>query len=87
MVRKTKLLTNKGEIHVKENDNFNGSIKLILTGDEEGDAVNGIRKLVASGVIFLVTLPLGNQSIATLEGFVQKIYLKKLICISIFKLD
>ena len=35
---------------IKENDNFNGSIKLILTGDEEGDAINGIRKLVASGV-------------------------------------
>jgi len=35
---------------IKENDSFNGSIKLILTGDEEGDAINGIRKLVDSGV-------------------------------------
>jgi succinyl-diaminopimelate desuccinylase len=35
---------------IKENDNFNGSIKLILTGDEEGDAINGIRKLVDSDV-------------------------------------
>ena len=31
---------------IDENDNFNGSIKLVLTGDEEGDAINGIRKLV-----------------------------------------
>ena len=36
---------------IKENDSFNGSIKLILTGDEEGDAINGIRKLVDSGVL------------------------------------
>ena len=35
---------------INENDNFNGSIKLILTGDEEGDAINGIRKLVDSDV-------------------------------------
>ena len=31
---------------IDENENFNGSIKLVLTGDEEGDAINGIRKLV-----------------------------------------
>ena len=35
---------------IEENDSFNGSIKLILTGDEEGDAINGIRKLVDSNV-------------------------------------
>jgi succinyl-diaminopimelate desuccinylase len=35
---------------IKENDNFDGSIKLILTGDEEGDAINGIRKLVDTDV-------------------------------------
>ena len=35
---------------IEENDSFNGSIKLILTGDEEGDAINGIRKLVDSDV-------------------------------------
>ena len=35
---------------IDENNNFNGSIKLILTGDEEGDAINGIRKLVDSNV-------------------------------------
>jgi succinyl-diaminopimelate desuccinylase len=35
---------------INENNNFNGSIKLILTGDEEGDAINGIRKLVDSNV-------------------------------------
>jgi len=31
---------------INENDKIHGSIKLILTGDEEGDAINGIRKLV-----------------------------------------
>jgi succinyl-diaminopimelate desuccinylase len=31
---------------IDENKNFQGTIKLILTGDEEGDAINGIRKLV-----------------------------------------
>ena len=31
---------------IDENDKIRGSIKLILTGDEEGDAINGIRKLV-----------------------------------------
>ena len=35
---------------IEENENFDGSIKLILTGDEEGDAINGIRKLVDSKV-------------------------------------
>ena len=31
---------------IDENHKIDGSIKLILTGDEEGDAINGIRKLV-----------------------------------------
>jgi succinyl-diaminopimelate desuccinylase len=31
---------------ITENGSIHGSIKLILTGDEEGDAINGIRKLV-----------------------------------------
>ena len=31
---------------INENKDFNGSIKIILTGDEEGDAVYGIRKLI-----------------------------------------
>ena len=35
---------------INENNNFDGSIKLILTGDEEGDAIDGIRKLVDSNV-------------------------------------
>ena len=35
---------------IEENDSFDGSIKLILTGDEEGDAIHGIRKLVDSNV-------------------------------------
>ena len=35
---------------IQENESFDGSIKLILTGDEEGDAINGIRKLVDSNV-------------------------------------
>ena len=29
-----------------ENKNFNGSISLLITGDEEGDAVNGTKKVV-----------------------------------------
>lgn len=33
------------------NNNFNGTIKIILTGDEEGDAVFGIKKLVEEGII------------------------------------
>ncbi len=31
---------------IDENKNLNGSIKVILTGDEEGDAIFGIRKLI-----------------------------------------
>ncbi len=31
---------------INENNKFNGSIKFILTGDEEGDAIFGIRKLI-----------------------------------------
>ncbi len=31
---------------IDENNKFNGSIKIILTGDEEGDAIYGIRKLI-----------------------------------------
>ncbi len=31
---------------LNENDNFNGSISLLITGDEEGDAVNGTKKVV-----------------------------------------
>ncbi len=31
---------------LKNNKNFNGSISLIITGDEEGDAVNGTKKVV-----------------------------------------
>ena len=31
---------------LNENKNFNGSISLLITGDEEGDAVNGTRKVV-----------------------------------------
>ncbi len=34
------------KIFINENKNFNGSIKIILTGDEEGDAIYGIRKLI-----------------------------------------
>ena len=29
-----------------ENKNFNGSISLLITGDEEGDAINGTKKVV-----------------------------------------
>jgi succinyl-diaminopimelate desuccinylase len=35
---------------IDENDKIHGSIKLILTGDEEGDAINGIRKLVENKI-------------------------------------
>jgi succinyl-diaminopimelate desuccinylase len=35
---------------IYENKNFQGSIKFILTGDEEGDAINGIRKLVEKNI-------------------------------------
>tara|TARA_B100001113_G_scaffold130165_2_gene106359 strand:- start:822 stop:1955 length:1134 start_codon:yes stop_codon:yes gene_type:complete len=31
---------------ISENKKFHGSIKIILTGDEEGDAIYGIRKLI-----------------------------------------
>ena len=31
---------------INENKDFKGSIKIILTGDEEGDAIYGIRKLI-----------------------------------------
>jgi len=33
-------------IFLNKNDNFNGSISLLITGDEEGDAVNGTKKVV-----------------------------------------
>ena len=29
-----------------ENKKFNGSISLLITGDEEGDAINGTKKVV-----------------------------------------
>ena len=32
--------------YLKTNNNFNGSISLLITGDEEGDAVNGTKKVV-----------------------------------------
>ena len=31
---------------LKENKNFDGSISLLITGDEEGDAINGTKKVV-----------------------------------------
>ena len=31
---------------LKKNHNFNGSISFLITGDEEGDAVNGTKKVV-----------------------------------------
>ncbi len=31
---------------LKKNHNFNGSISLLITGDEEGDAINGTKKVV-----------------------------------------
>ena len=33
-------------IFLKNNNNFDGSISLLITGDEEGDAVNGTKKVV-----------------------------------------
>ncbi len=33
-------------IFLNENEKFNGSISLLITGDEEGDAVNGTKKVV-----------------------------------------
>ncbi len=33
-------------IFLSKNKNFNGSISLLITGDEEGDAVNGTKKVV-----------------------------------------
>ena len=35
---------------VQNNKEINGSIKIILTADEEGDAVNGIRKIIEERV-------------------------------------
>ena len=37
-------------IILSKNKKFNWSISLLITGDEEGDAINGIRKLVDSNV-------------------------------------
>jgi len=31
---------------LNKNDNFNGSISLLITGDEEGDAINGTKKVI-----------------------------------------
>ena len=31
---------------LSKNKKFNGSISLLITGDEEGDAVNGTKKVV-----------------------------------------
>ena len=31
---------------INENNKFNGSISLLITGDEEGDAINGTKKVV-----------------------------------------
>ena len=36
--------------HLSEQKSFNGTIKIILTADEEGDAINGIRKLIEKNV-------------------------------------
>ncbi len=36
--------------YLKNNKEINGSIRIILTADEEGDATNGIRKMVEEGV-------------------------------------
>ena len=33
-------------IFLRDNRNFNGSISLLITGDEEGDAINGTKKVV-----------------------------------------
>ena len=33
-------------IFVKNNKKFNGSISLLITGDEEGVAINGTKKVV-----------------------------------------
>ena len=33
-------------IFLNKNSNFNGSISLLITGDEEGDAINGTKKVV-----------------------------------------
>ena len=33
-------------IFINKNYNFNGSISLLITGDEEGDAINGTKKLL-----------------------------------------
>tara|TARA_B100001758_G_scaffold172073_1_gene149048 strand:+ start:61 stop:1218 length:1158 start_codon:yes stop_codon:yes gene_type:complete len=33
-------------IFLKRNEKFNGSISLLITGDEEGDAINGTKKVV-----------------------------------------
>ena len=31
---------------LSKNEKFNGSISLLITGDEEGDAINGTKKVV-----------------------------------------
>ena len=36
--------------HMKSHNNKSGTIKIILTGDEEGDAINGIRKIIDKNI-------------------------------------
>ena len=36
--------------HMKSYNNKSGSIKIILTGDEEGDAINGIKKIIDENI-------------------------------------
>jgi succinyl-diaminopimelate desuccinylase len=38
--------TSAVSVYLLKNNNFNGSISLLITGDEEGDAINGTKKVV-----------------------------------------
>ena len=41
-------------IFLNNNESFNGSISLLITGDEEGDAINGTKKVVDYLVRYLL---------------------------------
>ena len=40
------MLYDRYKEHCDAGKDINGSIKIVLTADEEGDAINGIRKLI-----------------------------------------
>ena len=57
---------------VEENPNFPGSIGFIITGDEEGCAINGTKKILGwmkeKGITLVALLPISIDVISILEG-------------------